>query len=207
VNTLIVEDDNIMRRMLRRAAMSIGHEVTGCVTAEKALEACQANKYPLIILDWILPGMDGLEFCRRIRRMPDGEDCIIIMVTARNKPEDLLAVLDAGADDYIAKPFDLKLLKTRITVAERMVLNQERRRRAEEEKVRLISGLKEALDKIKTLKGLRTICEFCNKVRGDGDSWLELEAYIKENSEELFTHSVCPVCIKEHGQSLSEGES
>jgi len=121
MKTLIVDDDNIMRRILKRTAMSLGHEVTGCVDAERALEAFKEGGYLIVILDWMLPGMDGIELCRRIRQLPGGKRCFIIMVTVKDKYEDLLEVLDAGADDYIAKPVDVKLLKTRLTVAERMV--------------------------------------------------------------------------------------
>jgi len=206
VNTLIVDDDNVMRRMLRRTAMSLGHEVTGCVDAEQALEAFQSNRYLLVILDWMLPEMDGLELCRRIRRMPGGEKCIIIMVTAKNRPDDLLAVLDAGADDYIAKPVDVKVLKARIMVAERMVRNLERRRQAEEEKEGLILELKDALERIKELKGMRTVCEYCRKVRDEKGDWQELEEYLKNNLEALFTHTVCPACMKEHGKELTDAD-
>ena len=118
---LIVEDDNMMRRILKRAAMAVGHEATGCVDAERALEMLAENKYPLVILDWMLPGMDGIELCRKIRSMPEGEQTFILMVTAKDKYDDLVKVLNAGADDYIAKPVDVKTLKTRLTVAERML--------------------------------------------------------------------------------------
>jgi DNA-binding response OmpR family regulator len=117
---LIVEDDNMMRRILKRAAMAVGHEATGCADAERALEMLKEESYPIVILDWMLPGMDGIELCRKIRGMPGGEHFFILMVTAKDRYEDLVEVLGAGADDYIAKPVDVKTLKTRITVAERM---------------------------------------------------------------------------------------
>jgi DNA-binding response OmpR family regulator len=150
MKTLVVDDDNIMRRILRRAAMSLGHEVTGCEDAESALDAYKSNKYPLIILDWMLPGMDGLEFCRKIRQMPNTDSCVVIMVTAKNKPEDLLAVLDAGADDYITKPVNLKLLKTRIKVAERIVQNLKKREKADREKDKLIARLTKEMEELKS---------------------------------------------------------
>ena len=125
MKTLIVDDDHIMRRTLRKAAMSLGHEVTGCVDAEKALEEFKKQSYSLIVLDWMLPGMDGIELCKKIRELPGGIKCFIIMVTAKSSHADLVAVLDAGANDYIAKPVDMKTLKTRLTVAERILLNME----------------------------------------------------------------------------------
>ena len=125
MKTLIVDDDHIMRRMVRKAAMSLGHEATGCADAEKALEILKEERFALIVLDWMLPGMDGVELCKNIRGLPGGQRCFIIMVTAKNSHEDLLAVLDAGANDYIAKPVDMKTLKTRRTVAERIISNME----------------------------------------------------------------------------------
>jgi len=118
---LIVEDDNMMSRILKRAAMAVGYEAADCVDAERALEMLEDNRYPLVILDWMLPGMDGIELCRRIRSMPEGESIFILMVTAKDRHEDLVEVLNAGADDYIAKPVDVKTLKTRLTVAGRMM--------------------------------------------------------------------------------------
>lgn len=117
---LIVEDDNMMRRILKRAVMAVGHDATGCEDAERALEILADENFPLVILDWILPGMDGIELCRKIKSMPGKENCFILMVTAKDRYEDLVEVLAAGADDYIAKPVDVRTLKTRITVAERM---------------------------------------------------------------------------------------
>ena len=128
MKTLIVDDDNIMRRILKRAAMSLGHDVTGCTDAELTLEALKTETFPLVILDWMLPGMDGLELCKRIRQMPGGNESFIIMVTAKDKHEDLLEVLDAGADDYLAKPIDIKRLKTRLVIAERIMKRMQKPR-------------------------------------------------------------------------------
>ena len=123
MKTLIVDDDHIMRRTIRKAAMSLGHEVTGCADAERALEELTKQRYSLIVLDWMLPGMDGIQLCKEIRELPGGNECFIIMVTARNGHDDLVATLDAGANDYIAKPVNLKTLTVRLTVAERIIRN------------------------------------------------------------------------------------
>ena len=84
-----------------------------------------------MLLDWVLPGMDGLELCRRVRTRRDGDASVILMITARGAAGDLAAVLDAGADDYLAKPFDIAMLDVRLTVAERHVAAIQARRRAE----------------------------------------------------------------------------
>jgi CheY-like chemotaxis protein len=84
-----------------------------------------------MLLDWLLPGIDGLELCRRVRSLR-GRDEVILVVTARGGADDLAAVLDAGADDYLPKPFDIAMLDVRLTVAERTVMNVQARRVAEE---------------------------------------------------------------------------
>lgn len=126
MKTLIVDDDNVMRRILKRAAMQLGHEVTGCVDAEAAIDSLKKDRFDLVILDWMLPGMSGIELCKAIRSHPDGKHCFVLMVTAKDTYEDLLEVLDAGADDYLAKPIDVKRLKTRLVIAERIYQRQER---------------------------------------------------------------------------------
>lgn len=206
MKTLIVDDDNIMRRILKRTAMSLGHEVTGCVDAEKAMEAFQAEAFSLVILDWMLPGMDGLELCKKIRQMPHGDRVVILMVTAKNTYEDLLEVLNAGADDYIAKPVDVKILKTRLTVAERVYHNIVKRKDAEDERTRLISELQEALEKVKTLKGARAHCPFCNRVHSEGDVWVDMEKYLKAHMDVFFTSGICPVCMTTHKKEIERGE-
>lgn len=122
IRSLVVEDDPEMRGLLEQLLRSRGHEVTACPDGESAWEAFQKNGYPLIVLDWGLSGsMDGLKLCELVRQAPQGDLCTILALTARNKPEDLSAMLDAGADDYIVKPVDLKVLEIRLEIAERRV--------------------------------------------------------------------------------------
>ena len=102
------------------------------------------NSYPLVILDWLLPGMDGLQLCRQMRGLPHGDRSVILMITARNEPADLQEVLDAGADDYLAKPVSVELLNVRLTVAEQQVHVRTERKRAEEALEKTLIQLKEA---------------------------------------------------------------
>ncbi len=118
MRVLIVEDDLTNRVLFEETAASLGYKVTGCADAESAWEAYLENDYPLILLDWILPGMDGLEFCRRVRANPRGDRSVILMVTIRDRAEDLKEVLEAGASDYLTKPINVELLRVRLLVAE-----------------------------------------------------------------------------------------
>src|SRR4026208_2312460 len=109
MKVLIVEDDIVTQRLFEMILLSRGHKVTVCQDAEAAWEEYQKEPYPLIILDWLLPGMDGLQLCYQLRALPHGDRSVILMVTTRNQPEHLREVLDAGADDYLAKPVDIGL--------------------------------------------------------------------------------------------------
>ena len=142
MRVLLVEDDEGIRRLLTEVLREEHeHEVVAFETAEEALAAWTVWReagappekgFPLALLDWMLPGMDGLELCRRIRAA-GGRDVVILVVTARSRPADLQAVLDAGADDYVAKPLLLDLLDVRLAVAARRVEEVAARVRAERE--------------------------------------------------------------------------
>ncbi|MBI3272056.1 MAG: sigma-54-dependent Fis family transcriptional regulator [Planctomycetes bacterium] len=119
LKALVVDDEDELRRPVERILTQRGHEVAGFADAESAWEAYQRDGHQLVLLDWMLPGMSGLDLCRRIRALPDGPPSVIVILTGRAGPEDLQAVLDAGADDYISKPVELALLHVRLTIAER----------------------------------------------------------------------------------------
>lgn len=119
LRALLVEDDPGERWITAEILRSRGYAVTICETAEAAWERYQEEPYTLVLLDWILPGMDGLELCRRIRRHPHGDLTVVVVVTGRDDPEDLEEVLRAGADDYVSKPIDVGLMHVRLTIAER----------------------------------------------------------------------------------------
>ena len=131
MNILIVEDDAASRLLLERVASRRNHTVTGCASAEAAMEACGNGFFPLIILDLTLPGLDGLDFCRWARQQPWSDRAFILVATGRNQSADLTEVLAAGGNDYVSKPFDLAALQIRLAVAERQVQEIMERHRAE----------------------------------------------------------------------------
>ena len=111
-----------MRLLLSRMLEQGGHVVTTAATdGQEAWEAYVASPAPLLILDWEMPRMDGLELCRRIRSSEHGDEAFILVITARDKTEDLTAVLDAGADDYMSKPVTPDNLNARLRIAERRI--------------------------------------------------------------------------------------
>jgi diguanylate cyclase (GGDEF)-like protein len=118
---LIIEDDPVVQTLLRTLVERRGHTVVAVTHAEEALEMLVRDPFQLIILDLHLPGMDGFEFCARLRAMPDGDQYYVLVATANQLIEDLERVLAMGANDYLAKPFDLGLVNVRLMVAEEQV--------------------------------------------------------------------------------------
>ncbi len=189
---LIAEDDLTSRIMLSAVLKKEGHEVQETTTGPEALAALQQPGAPrLAILDWMMPGMDGLEVVRRIRALPSLPPPYIIILTTRGGKADIIAGLDAGADDYLAKPFDHGELRARIEVGRRMV-------RMQEKLSAQVQELREAALHIKTLQDIIPICSFCKKIRDDQGYWDQVDSYFSRHSEARFSHSVCPDCLKKN---------
>ena len=110
-----------------------GHHALPCASAEQAIEAYRQSFYPLVLLDLFLPGMSGFDFCRWLREQRDGDRPYILVGTASKETRDLRQILDAGADDYLAKPYGPDLLDVRLAVAEQALKVRAARRQAEEE--------------------------------------------------------------------------
>ena len=114
---LVVDDDSQIRRVMRATLAARSYQVGDVRTGEEALERLRSETYDLVLLDMNMPGMNGLETCRAIRTGPSGSDLAIIMLTVRNTERDKVEALDAGADDYVTKPFSMPELLARIRAA------------------------------------------------------------------------------------------
>ena len=133
MNVLLVEDDPDLRLLIQAILAELGHDVSSFSDAETAWDAIErGQEFPLMILDWMLPGMDGLELCRRVRAGSTGADPVVIVITARQERDHLGRILDAGADDYISKPFSVDHFEVRLQIAGRTVEVKRERRKAEQ---------------------------------------------------------------------------
>lgn len=185
---LIAEDDNVSQRILESFLVRWGFQVEIASDGEQAWWILSKQNPPsLAILDWMMPGLDGIEVCRRLRTTSLSPRIYIILLTARGTCEDIVRGLDAGADDYICKPFNRGELRARIDAGVRVVELQ----LALQDRVR---ELELALAKVKQLQGLFPICSYCKKIRDAENFWQQVENYISEHSEAQFSHGICPEC-------------
>lgn len=191
---LVAEDQSVSRHIVAANLRKWGYEVVAVEDGTRALEAMQGPAPPqLAILDWSMPGMDGIEICRRIRSGPQTRANYLILLTARKGQEDKIHGLQSGADDYITKPFDRGELRARVQVGIRVLeLQQALAQRVQE--------LEEALSRVKTLQGLLPICSYCKKIRNDRNYWQQVEGYLGDHSEIQFSHGICPECYARYVQ-------
>ena len=123
---LIADDDLVSLRLLHTRLVEWGYKVTGVADGQKALQVLQGPDAPRpAVLDWVMPGMDGIEVCREVRRRPRKPYIYILMLTARGKKQDIVEGLEAGADDYLIKPYDPLELRARLRAARRILDLQE----------------------------------------------------------------------------------
>ncbi len=189
---LVAEDDATSRRLLEASLTRDGYQVVPASDGDQAWRILHDEDAPrLAILDWMMPEIDGIEICRRLRRESRPSYVYLLLVTTKTRTEDIVRGLEAGADDYLTKPYDPEELRCRIKSGERIL-------RLEEALAAKVLELSEALSHVKQLQGLLPICMFCKKIRDDSDTWHRLETYIENNSEALFSHSLCEECRKEH---------
>jgi DNA-binding response OmpR family regulator len=145
VKILVAEDVALMRKLLTDALRALGHQVIAVADGDAAWEAFTREAPDLLVLDWFMPGADGLEVCRRVRASDVGRDAFVLMLTGRDDAEDLIAALEAGVDDYITKPVTSQHLFARLAIAERGIARRAAQRAVEEElrQARWISGVLE----------------------------------------------------------------
>jgi len=191
VRILIAEDDRAAQLLLRTALQRLGHEVVAVEDGQAALESLEQHPFPLVISDWMMPRLSGLELCRAVRareaeRLAEGKKpgyTYLILLTALDAKADYLEGMDAGADDLLIKPLDNDQLAARLRVAGRIL---------------------DLIKQTQQLEGLLPICSYCKKIRegdenaGEAASWVPVESYVSSRSEASFSHGVCPSCYAQH---------
>ena len=121
MNVLVADDDGIIRLLLTSALKKLGHTVREAANGREALAAWQADHHPLVISDWMMPDLDGLELCRHMRAEKGADFAYIILLTSRSGKANYLEAMEAGADDFISKPFEREQFAARVRVAQRIL--------------------------------------------------------------------------------------
>jgi phosphoserine phosphatase RsbU/P len=189
MKVLIAEDDPISRRVLQ-ALLATEYDVVVAENGDEAWEALQSKDAPrLALLDWVMPGLPGVEVCRRVRQAHHLAPVYLLLLTAPHRLSDVVAGFDAGADDYITKPFEPEELRARVRVGRRML-------HLHIELAAHVHDLQDALARVKQLQGLLPICSYCKRIRDDRNYWQQLETYVSEHSGAVFSHGLCPECYE-----------
>jgi len=187
IPVLVVDDDAVSSAQLGALAKAAGYDVRSTYNGREAWELLQVARIPIVISDWYMPEMDGPELCRRIRSRVREPYVYFILVTARGGKQQYLAGMEAGADDFIAKPVDPDELRARLKVAERIL------------------GLRKEIEQLEVLL---PICSYCKRIRNDKEEWEPLEQYIEQHFEQLLSHGICPDCYIKYVQpQLDRGPS
>ena len=172
---LIAEDDPVSVKILQFTLQHYGHEVVTAASGTEAWEKFDADPVRVIVSDWMMPGIDGLEFCKKVRERPKTDYTYFILLTANNTGrENLRKAMDAGIDDFLSKPLDREAIMMRLRVAERIL---------------------EFTTQIRQLKELIPICMYCKRVRDDSNYWDQVETYIHTHTGSNFSHGICPECF------------
>jgi len=172
---LSVEDEPVAQLRLEAALKSLGHEVVLAADGEAAWDALSDPRLRVVVCDWRLPKLDGLELCRRVREKREDYVCFILLTQRQANEENLKAAMAAGVDEFLTKPVDAHDLRLRLHVAERILgFTAELRR----------------------LENFVPICSYCKKVRDDKKYWQEIESYIASRAGTRFSHGICPQCYE-----------
>jgi DNA-binding response OmpR family regulator len=190
MKVLIAEDDVVSNEMLEFLVKQWGYQAVPARDGAEAWQRLQQDDAPpLAIIDWLMPQLDGVEVCRRARARPDLKHMYLIILTSMTRPDEVVAGLEAGANDYVLKPFKAPELHARLDAGARMVgLQAELGARVRE--------LEKAMTRVKQVRGILPICTYCKRIRDDENDWEQLEDYFTRRTDAKFSHSFCPECYE-----------
>lgn len=170
---LIADDESAVLELLSEMVEPLEHEPVLAGGGAEAWELFERQPCRLVITDWLMPGVDGLELTRRIRARKRVRYTYVIMLTALGGAERYLEGMRAGTDDFVTKPISQDELLARVRVAERILALQ---------------------DDVRRLEGMLRICMYCKKVHVTEGDWTTIERYVEERSDASFSHDICPAC-------------
>jgi len=173
---LVVDDNAGNLQILGNMLTNEGYLVASATGGAKVVEFSLKRVPDLILLDIMMPEIDGFEVCRQLKSNKNTKSIPVIFLTAKIETEDIVTAFNAGAVDYIKKPFNSDELLAR---------------------VKTHIDLKRAYEEIKRLQGIIPVCSSCNKIRDDKNEWLTMVDYMNSHTEAELSHTLCPTCIVE----------
>lgn len=174
MKVLAVEDDPVALAVLARTLAKLGHEVVTAANGEEALARLKAEPVRVVVSDWMMPELDGLELCHRVRARLGTDYVYFILLTSREaSQENQREAIEAGVDDFLSKPLREMEIWMRLRVAERIL---------------------RFATQVRQLEEFLPICGYCKKVRDDHNYWQQIESYINTRTGTDFSHSICPDC-------------
>ncbi len=213
IKILIVDDDEGIRMSLARVLNSKGYDIRECRNAAAAFKVINSEFINLALIDIRLPDVNGLELLKALRAANDSS--IAVMMTAYATLDSCVEALNMGAYAYIIKPMNInqaliiiekafekqRLLFENVSLLnelkianENLALQIEQLQVLQNEKSKLIEDLQKAIGEIKTLSGILSICSVCKKIRDDSGNWVQIESYVSNRVDVMFSHGMCPEC-------------
>ncbi len=197
VTVLVTDDDSDVRFLAASLLFDAGYAVREAGTGKECLQTARSCHPDIILLDVLLPDMTGIEVCRKIKAEPGLRESFVILTSGTMVSSEYQAEgLNVGADGYIVKGLTNGEFLARIHSLVRIKKAEDALREKEQRQKKLIAKLRKALSEIRTLRGLIPICASCKKIRDDKGYWNQLEKYLIEHTEALFSHGICPECTE-----------
>ncbi len=195
---ILIIDDAIADIKILGSTLQSNYKILFALNAQEGITSAIANQPDLILLDIIMPGMDGYEACRQLQTDERTRHIPIIFITAKTAEEDEIKGFALGALDYITKPFNPIIVKARVRTHISLRLATLDLARKNIMLAARVEELEKARNEIKAIESIIPICSYCKKIRDDKNYWDQLESYLRRNTELKFSHSVCPSCYEQH---------
>lgn len=198
IKVLVVEDDPFFQRVLQKRLAIEGYQVVAAADGREGMKAIVTFEPDLVISDWMMPEVDGLELCQSVKTGLREAAPYFILLTAKGEINDRLLALETGADDYLVKPCDQGELMARVRAGLRIVLLTQDLRRALQDLRNTNVELERQKSASNRLTETLPICTFCKKVRLEGDDWQDIDQYLSSREQADFSHGICPGCRTTH---------
>ncbi len=183
LKVLVADDDATSRAVLRAALARLDYDTVEAASGEAAWKTALSEGCRIVVSDWVMPDIDGLELCRRLREDPKRPYTYFILLSGERlgHPNHAKA-MEEGVDDFLSKPVDVDALRMRLRVGERIVRLNER---------------------VRTLEGILPVCAYCRRIRNERNSYQSLEEFVSDRTPARFSHGICPDCAAKHFPELS----